>query len=352
MKILVINPGGTSTKIAVYEEENEEMSINIDHPAEELSHFKSITDQMPFRKDVILKTIEEKGYKLSDFNAICGRGGMFKHIPSGTYAVNDAVIQDVINHPYGEHVSNLGSYIAKELADAVGIPAYFVDPVCTDELEEIARYSGMKGFPRQSFFHALNQKAVARRAARQIGKPYEELNLIVVHLGGGVSVAAHHHGKVVDVYNVKDEGAMGMDRSGSVPVCALIDYCFSGVTHAEARKKFGDQGGVFSYTGTKDFRTVENKAFDENDEVCMGAFKAIAYQLAKDIGAMSAVVRYDVDAIVYTGGMAYSEKFCEEISSYVNKIAPIIRIPGQEEMRALAEGALRALHSGKCETYK
>lgn len=352
MKILVINPGGTSTKIAVFEEEKEELKVNLDHTAEELAPYKSISDQMPFRKEVILKTLTEKGYKLEDFDAVCGRGGMFKHIPSGTYAVNDAVIQDVLNHPYGEHVANLGPYIAKELADTVSIPSFFVDPVCTDELEDIARYSGMKGFERQSFFHALNQKAVARRASKQIGKSYEELNLIVVHLGGGVSVAAHHKGRVIDVNNVKDEGAMGMDRAGGVPVCQLIDYCFSGVTHKEARKKFGDQGGVFSYTGTKDFRTVENKAFDDNDEVCMGAFKAIAYQLAKDIGAMSAVLRYNVDAIVYTGGMAHSEKFCNEISSYINKIAPIIRIPGEEEMRSLAEGALRALHSGKWETYK
>lgn len=352
MKILVINPGATSTKIAVYENDNEEMRVGIDHDAAEMDKYEDIVSQMPFRRDVIMKTLEEKGYKLEDFDAICGRGGLFKHIPSGTYKVNDAVIRDIKNPPYGEHAANLGAYLAKELGDKVGIPAFFVDPVCVDELEDVARYSGLKGMERQSFFHALNQKSVARKAAKEIGKPYEELNLIVVHLGGGVSVAAHHHGRVIDVNNVKDDGAMGMDRGGALPANALVNLCFSGKTKADVKRIIGREAGVFSYTGTKDFRTVENKAFDEGDEVCMGAFKAIAYQLAKDIGSMAAVLHYDVDAIAYTGGMAYSDRFCEEISSYVNKIAPIMRFPGEEEMKSLAEGALRALETKEFEIYE
>ena len=352
MKILVINPGATSTKIAVFEDENEVMRVGIDHDAEEMAKYDRIVDQMPFRRDIILKTLEEKGYKLEDFDAICGRGGLLKHIPSGTYKVNDAVIRDIKNPPYGEHAANLGSYISKELADQVGIPAFFVDPVSVDELQDVARYSGLKGIERQSFWHPLNQKAVCRDAAKKLGKPYEELNLIGVHLGGGVSVAAHKHGRAIDINNVKDDGAMGMDRGGNLAANALVNLCYSGMTKAEVKKLIGHEAGVYSYTGTKDFRTVENKAFDENDEACMGAFKAIAYQLAKDIGAMAAVLRFDVDAIVFTGGMAYSDRFCDEIASYVNKIAPIIRIPGEEEMKALALGALRAVRDGDYKIYE
>lgn len=352
MKILVINPGATSTKIAVFEDENEVMRVGIDHDAEEMAKYDRIVDQMPFRRDIILKTLEEKGYKLEDFDAICGRGGLLKHIPSGTYKVNDAVIRDIKNPPYGEHAANLGSYISKELADQVGIPAFFVDPVSVDELQDVARYSGLKGIERQSFWHPLNQKAVCRDAAKKLGKPYEELNLIGVHLGGGVSVAAHKHGRAIDINNVKDDGAMGMDRGGNLPANALVNLCYSGMTKAEVKKLIGHEAGVYSYTGTKDFRTVENKAFYENDEACMGAFKAIAYQLAKDIGAMAAVLRFDVDAIVFTGGMAYSDRFCDEIASYVNKIAPIIRIPGEEEMKALALGALRAVRDGDYKIYE
>lgn len=352
MKILVINPGATSTKIAVYDEENEVMRVGIDHDAAEMDKYAKIVDQMPFRRDIILSTLEEKGWKLEDFDAICGRGGLLKHIPSGTYKVNDAVINDIKNPPYGEHAANLGSYLSKELADKVGIPAFFVDPVSVDELEDVARYSGLKGMERQSFFHPLNQKAVCRKAAKELGKAYEELNLIGVHLGGGVSVAAHRKGKVVDVNNVKDDGSMGMDRGGNLPANALVNLCFSGKTKAEVKKIIGHEAGVFSYTGTKDFRTVENKAFDDGDEVCLGAFHAIAYQLAKDIGAMAAVLHYDVDAIVYTGGMAYSERFCEEITSYVSKIAPTMRFPGEEEMKALADGALRALKNNDFKIYE
>lgn len=354
MKILIINPGATSTKIAVFEDTEKLFQVGIDHDAEEIAKYDHVAAQMPFRRDIILSVIEENGFKLEDFDAICGRGGLFKHIPSGTYKVNDAVIRDILNPPYGEHAANLGAYIAKELGDKVGIPAFFVDPVCVDEFEPLARYSGLNlpGFERQSFFHALNQKSVARKCAVAIGKPYEDLNLIVVHLGGGVSVAAHKKGRVVDVNNVKDDGAMGMDRGGALPANALVNLCFKeGMTKKDVKRIIGQEAGVFSYTGTKDFRTVENKAF-EGDEVMMGAFKAIAYQLAKDIGAMSAVLKYDVDGIAYTGGMAYSEKFCEEISSYVSKIAPVYRFPGEEEMNSLAEGALRAMTTGKYEIYE
>lgn len=344
MKVLVINPGATSTKIAVFDEGNEIVRIGLDHSAEELSRFEHVADQMPFRKALILQALHERGLSINDVDAVCGRGGLLKHIPSGTYRVNDRVIEDILHPPYGEHAANLGAYIARELADPVGIPAYFVDPVCVDELIDIARISGLNGAERQSFFHALNQKSVARKAARQIGKPYEALNLIVVHLGGGVSVAAHEKGRVVDVYNVKDDGSMGIDRAGSVPVNAVINLCFSGMTKQAVKKLFGSEAGVYSYTGTKDFREVERRAFVDGDEQARLVFRALAFQLSKDIGAMAAVLRFTVDAIVYTGGMAFSNRLCEEISSYVERIAPIIRLPGEEEMRSLAEGALRVLH--------
>ena len=354
MKILVINPGATSTKIAVYEDEKELIKVGIDHDAAEIAKYDNIVDQHEFRTEAVLKIVEENGYAIKDFDAIVGRGGLFKHIPSGTYKVNDAVIEDIKHPPSGEHAANLGAYISKELADTVGIPAFFVDPVCVDEFEEVARYSGigLPGFERQSFFHALNQKAVARKTADAIGKPYEDLNLVVVHLGGGVSVAAHKKGRVVDVNNVKDEGAMGMDRAGTIPANALVNLCFKeGMTKKDVKKIIGQEAGVYSYTGTKDFRTVENAAFD-GDEKMMGAFKAIAYQLAKDIGAMSAVLNFEVDGIAFTGGMAYSDRFCAEISSYVEKIAPIYRFPGEAEMEALALGALRALRDNHYEEYK
>lgn len=355
MKVLVINPGATSTKVCVFEDEDEVMRVGINHDAAEIAEYPHVVDQAPFRKKAILETIERNGYKLEDFDAICGRGGLLKHIPSGTYKVNEAVIRDIENPPYGEHAANLGAYIAGELADSVGIPAFFVDPVCVDELEPLARYSGLglPGFERQSFFHPLNHKSVARKAAMQLGRPYEQLNLIVCHLGGGVSVAAHKKGRVIDVNNVKDDGAMGMDRGGSLPANALVNLCFQdGMTKADAKRIIGQEAGIYSYTGTKDFKEVERAAFEDGDEKMLMAFKAIAYQLAKDIGAMSAVLRFNVDAIILTGGMAYSDRFCDEICSYIDKIAPIMKFPGEEEMRALAEGALGALRTGHWETYE
>ena len=343
MKVLIINPGATSTKIAIFEEEEQLFKLGIDHSAEELDQFDRVIDQADYRKDAILKAVAEAGFQLSDFDAVCGRGGLYRPIPSGTYAVNDKVMADVENAPYGEHPSNLGAYLSKKIGDMVGIPAFFVDPVCVDEMTDLAHYSGFADFKRLSLFHALNQKATGRKAAAKLGKKYEDCNLVVCHLGGGVSVAAHNHGRVVDVFNVKDEGAMGLDRGGSLPVNQLIDYCFSGKTKAEVKKTMGRRSGMLSYVGTTDFRVICAKVV-EGDPKFVEAYQALVYQLAKDIGAMAAVLHFDVDAIVYTAGMAYEQFFCDDISAYVSKIAPIIRMPGEEEMRSLAEGALRVLH--------
>ena len=343
MKVLVINPGATSTKIAVFDEDKQVFKKGIDHSAQELDQFDRVIDQADYRQKAILDAVAESGYQLSDFDAVCGRGGLYRAIPSGTYAVSDAVMRDVEQAPYGEHPSNLGAYLAKKLGDMVGIPAFFVDPVCVDEMTEVAHVSGFREFRRQSLFHALNQKATARKAAEQMGKRYEDVKLIVCHLGGGVSVAAHDHGRVVDVFNVKDEGAMGLDRGGSLPVNALINYCYSGKSKEEVKRIFGRQSGMFSYVGTTDFREICAKVV-EGDPKFVQAYEALVYQLAKDIGAMAAVLHFDVDAIVYTAGMAYEEFFCNDISKYVAKLAPIIRLPAEEEMRSLAEGALRVLH--------
>ncbi|MBQ4423736.1 MAG: butyrate kinase [Clostridia bacterium] len=351
MKVLVINPGATSTKIAVFEEETEQFRVSIDHSAAELKDFERVADQMPYRKALILDALAKNGVDLKTLDAVCGRGGLFRHIPSGTYAVNDLAIQDILHPFYGEHAANLGAYIAREIADPLGIPAFFVDPVCVDELSDLARVSGLKGMVRESFFHALNQKSVARKAAKQLGKPYEELNLIVLHLGGGVSVAAHEKGMVVDNFNVKDDGAMGLDRGGALPVNAVVNLCFSGKTKQEIKKLISGEAGVYSYLGTKDFREIERRALSGDDPEATLIFKALAYQLAKDAGALAAVMKFRVDAIVYTGGMAYSKPFCDELDSYLAPLAPVLRFPGEEEMKSLAEGALRVLHGGECKTY-
>ena len=343
MKVLVINPGATSTKVAVFEEEQELLKKSIVHTAQELEGFDRVIDQAEFRQRAVLEAVAEGGFRLEDFDAVCGRGGLYRPIPSGTYAVSDRVMEDVEQAPYGEHPSNLGAYLARRIGDLVGIPAFFVDPVCVDEMTEVAHVSGFAEFRRLSQFHALNQKSVGRKAARQLGKSYEEARLIVCHLGGGVSVAAHDHGRVVDVFNVKDEGAMGMDRGGGLPVNQLIDYCYAGRSREEVKRTLGRRSGMLSYVGTTDFREICARVVS-GDERFTAAYRALVYQLAKDIGAMAAVLHFEVDAIVYTGGMAYEQFFCDDITAYVGRLAPVLRFPGEEEMRALAEGALRVLH--------
>lgn len=342
MKILVINPGATSTKIAVYENENEAFKAGIDHAAAELAPFESIIAQRDYRKGLILDCLQNAGYAMEGFDAVCGRGGLLRHIPSGTYAVSDAAVADIECARFGEHASNLGALLARELGDAVGIPSFFVDPVCTDEMRDVARVSGCKGMERTSFFHALNHKAMARKAAAELGKAYEEANLIVVHMGGGVSVAAHEKGRCVDVYNVRDEGAFSMDRGGSLPVTKLIDYCFSGVSKAEAKKKLMLQSGLYSYLETRDFREVETRMQSGDKEAALVA-EAMVYQLCKDMGAMAAVLCYEVDAIVLTGGMANSRWLCDTVKARMGKAFRVMELPGENEMQSLALGALRVL---------
>ncbi len=343
MQVLIINPGATSTKIAVFNEDKEVYKTTIDHAAADIAPFSTVIEQKDYRKNIIIKTLEAAGYSMSDFDAVCGRGGLLRHIPSGTYRVNDLAVEDLKCARYGEHASNLGALLARELGDTVSIPSFFVDPVCTDEMSDIARVSGCKGMERVSFFHALNHKAMARAAAKQLGKEYEDVNLIVVHMGGGVSVAAHEKGRCVDVYNVRDEGSFSMDRGGSLPVTQLLDLCYSGITKAEIKKKLMMQSGLYSYLGTRDFREVEQRMNGGEAEAKLVA-EAMVYQFCKDMGAMAAVLSYDVDAIVLTGGMAYSKWLCEQVEKRMGKCFRVMVLAGENEMQSLAEGALRVLH--------
>ncbi|MEA4919738.1 MAG: butyrate kinase [Clostridiaceae bacterium] len=351
MLILTINPGATSTKIAIFNDEDEVWKKTIEHSQCDLEPFAQVIDQLDYRMELIDRALEEGGYSCAHFDAICGRGGLLRHIPSGTYKVTKKVLEDIKNPPYGEHASNLGAPLSLKEAQKHGCQAYFVDPVSVDELTDIARISGFKGMQRESFFHALNQKAVARKASEAFGKPYEDLNLIVCHLGGGVSVAAHKHGLVVDNFNVKDEGAFGMDRGGSLPVNAVINLCFSGKTKAEIKKLLGSEAGIYSYLGTRDFREVERRAFSGEDDDAKMIFDAFAYQLCKDAGSMAAVMNFQVDAFVLTGGMANSKRLCDDISSRLAPLAPVLVFPGEEEMRALALGALRVLRGETAKEY-
>ncbi len=350
MLVLIINPGSTTTKVAVYDEAAQKDKRTIAHEEAVLRQFNRIIDQLAYRKGLVLDAILEMGYRLDDFSAICSRGGLLRHIPSGLYAVNDKVIYDIEHPLYGEHAANLGILLANELGKTAGIPAFFMDPPSTDEMTDVSRISGYKGMERESFFHALNQKGMARIAAQQLGRVYEELNLVVVHTGGGVSVAAHEKGRVIDVYNVKDEGSFSMDRGGSLPINALINLCFSGMTKAEIKDELGMFAGVYSYLGTRDFREVEERARSGDAEVRL-IFDALVYQHCKDIGAMASVLRFQVDAIVLTGGLAYSEAFCDSIIERVSKIAPVMVLPGEVEMQSLAQGAMRVLHGEKALEY-
>ena len=343
MKVLVINPGATSTKIAVFDEDKQVFKKGIDHSAQELDQFDRVIDQADYRQKAILDAVAESGYQLSDFDAVCGRGGLYRAIPSGTYAVSDAVMRDVEQAPYGEHPSNLGAYLAKKLGDMVGIPAFFVDPVCVDEMTEVAHVSGFREFRRQSLFHALNQKAVAKRYAKEVGKKYEDLNLIVCHMGGGVSVGAHVKGNVVDTENALDgEGPFSPERAGSLPTDAVMKLCFSGkYTEEELRKMFVGRGGLVAYAGSTDMRDLLKMA--ETDAKVAEVIDAFHYQIGKEIGSMAAAMHGQVDQIILTGGIAYGKETVQALKDMVEWIAPVTVYPGEDELLALAQAALRVL---------
>lgn len=345
MRILVINPGSTSTKIAIYQQERVIFLKTIRHTPEELRKFKRITDQFEFRKDVIIRELKGADVHVETIDAVIGRGGMVKPIASGVYRVNDTMRTDLLECKRGEHASNLGALIAADIAKQLpSAEAFIADPVVVDELEPLARYSGHPLFERRSVFHALNQKAVARSHAKSIMKKYEDLNLIVVHLGGGITVGAHKKGKVVDVNQGLDgDGPFSPERSGTLPVGQLIKVAFSGIySQAKMNEMILGKGGMLAYLGTNDAYIAERAARD-GDEKALQVLQAMAYQVSKEIGAMSTVLNGKVDAILITGGIANSKWFCNLISERVYRIAPIHLYPGEDEMGALAENATLAL---------
>jgi butyrate kinase len=343
-RILVINPGSTSTKIGVFDNEVSIFEKTIRHETESINNFAGIIDQYEFRKTTILETLDNEGINISKLSAVCGRGGLLRPIKGGTYSVNDLMLTDLRSGYAGQHASNLGGIIAFEIASGLNIPAFIVDPVVVDELEPIARISGFSLIERKSIFHALNQKAVARRVAKELGEKYNDLNLIVTHMGGGITVGVHKKGKVIDVNNgLHGDGPFSPERAGTVPVGDLVALCFSGEYYREEiMKKLVGQGGLVGYLGTNDAVKVEQQ-IAAGDEEAKLIYDAMAYQVAKEIGSASAVLSGKVDAIILTGGLAYGKGFVKAITDRINWIADVIVHPGENELQALAEGALRVL---------
>ena len=344
MKVLVINPGSTSTKVAAYENETCLWNQGIAHPAGEINAFACVGDQYKYRITLILKMLEKNGTPLEYFDGIVGRGGLLNPLVGGTYMVDDDLVRILHNAPGGEHASNLGGIIAYHLGRSINVPVYIVDPVSVDEMEPLARLSGLPELSRLSQSHALNMKAVARKVASKLGKTYQDLNLIVVHLGGGISVAPHRKGKMIDVNNANNEGPYSIERCGTLPAYQLVKLCYSGkYSEQELITKINKEGGLFAYLGTKDGRVAE-KRMNEGDLHAKLVLEGLCYQVAKEIGAMATVLLGEVDHIVLTGGLAHSEYITREITRRVSFISPVLVLPGEEEMEALALGALRVLY--------
>ncbi|TVQ12554.1 MAG: butyrate kinase [Bacteroidetes bacterium] len=343
--LLAINPGSTSTKIAVFRNTKEIFLKNIKHSCDEIEKFERITDQYEFRKNIILKELIDADIDVKSIHIVVGRGGLVKPIKSGVYEVNDALINDLKVGVLGQHASNLGGLIASDIANSIpNARAFIADPVVVDELEEIARVSGHPEFERISIFHALNQKAIARQHARAVAQTYEALNLIVAHLGGGISVGAHCKGRVIDVNQALDgDGPFSPERTGGLPVGSLVKMCFSGkYTEKQIKKMITGKGGLVAYLGTNDAYEVEKRALG-GDEKAKLIYEAMAYQVAKEIGAMSTVLKGNVDAILLTGGIAYGKPFVENVTERIRHISPVYVYPGEDEMRALAMNGLMVM---------
>jgi len=348
--ILVINPGSTSTKFALFEEETLLFDRTLTHTVEEISGYKNVTDQFEFRKNLIMKELDIRSVDLSRITVIVGRGGLVKPIESGIYEVNDRMISDLKTGLLGQHASNLGGIIAHDIALSLpSAKAYIVDPVVVDELQPVARISGHPAIDRISIFHALNQKAIARIYAASSGARYEDLALIIAHMGGGISVGAHKKGRVIDVNNaLNGDGPLSPERSGGLPAGQLTDLCFSGkYTHAELKSMITGKGGMVAYLGTNNFKDVCMLAEDGNQKALL-IRDAAAYQIGKEIGALAAVLEGQVDAIILTGGLAFNEAFVDRIKAMVHFIAKVVVYPGEDEIRSLAFNGLLALQ-GKIE---
>ncbi|MEN6457636.1 MAG: butyrate kinase [Thermoguttaceae bacterium] len=342
--VIVINPGSTSTKLAVFRGETCIAGETINHPKEDLAHFTCVADQYEFRLEAVLKFLADHGIALDECLAVAGRGGLMKPIPGGVYAVNGRMLKDLRSAQWGEHPSNLGAPIALELSKRCNAPAFIADPVTSDEFWVFSRYAGHRAFERKSRLHALSQRAAARRAARELGVSYEKANFVVVHMGGGISIGAHRKGRVVDANDALDgDGPFSPERSGSVPTGMLAKACFSdGKTYADIWKMLVGQGGIYSYLGTNDCREVEER-MAKGDAKAAEVYEAMAYQIAKWIGASAAVLSGQVKAVVVTGGMARSKPLIRFIRKYAGFVAPFVVYPEVEEMTALASAAQAAM---------
>ena len=343
-RILVINPGSTSTKVSVFEDEKEVYSKRIHHSPEELRKYNRVVDQHEMRKELILETIESAGYPVSSFDAVAARGGILPPIESGTYRVNEEMVDYLLHKTKVDHASNLGPVIAYEIFLEHHIPAFTTDPVSVDEFDDLARFSGIPEISRRSLSHALNMKAVGRKVAKTVfQRKYEECNFVIAHLGGGISVSAHRKGRMIDVNNANDEGPFSPERTGELPVGDVVRTAFSGKykTSKELKDRYTKRGGLVAYLRTNDLREAIKMA--KNDGWARTVLKAMVLQIAKEIGAMCTVLKGDVDAIIITGGMANNSEFVEMIKEYVSKYALVTVVPGENEMEALALGALRIL---------
>lgn len=344
--ILVINPGSTSTKVALFKNEECVFTENISHSAEEISRCPCIDDQHEMRTSALEAVLNAHHVKFESLHAVVGRGGLLRPMEGGTYAVNDKMLEDLHKSEWGEHASNLGGIIVHIVARKRNIPALIVDPVVVDELDDMARVSGLPQIQRRSIFHALNQKAVARTAAQKLGKEYHEINLIVAHLGGGISVGCHKKGRVVEVNNALDgDGPFAPERAGGLPSGQLAELCFSGqFTLFEIKKMLTGHGGMIAHLGTNDLRQVK-KRIEAGDAKARLVYEAMAYQVAKQIGAAAAVLAGDVQAVVLTGGLSSDSDFVRLISDRVQWIGKVVVAPGEQEMQSLAQGALRVLRN-------
>ena len=342
-RILVINPGSTSTKIGVFEDEVQLFSKTLRHSAEKIAEFAAIADQKSWRKELVMEALKENDFDVTTLSAVSGRGGLVAPLRGGTYATTDKLMADTAAGVGGQHACNLGGLIAREIGDELGIPSFIVDPPVVDELAPVARYSGHPIIARRSTFHALNQKAVAKRYAKEVGKKYEDLNLLVCHMGGGISVGAHVKGSVIDTENALDgEGPFSPERAGSLPSGDLVRLCFSGkYTEAEIKKMITGKGGLVAYVNSTDMKQLLIDA--ETDPKIAEVMDAFHYQIAKEIGAMAAAMCGQIDQIILTGGVAYGRESVEAITKHVGWIAPITVYPGEDELLALTQGALRVL---------
>ena len=345
--ILVVNPGSTSTKLALFEGDTLRASETILHDPSELLTFPLIIDQLPMRLAAVREWVRvqtdliAKAGQTIQLGAIAARGGLLRPLPSGSYVVDEDMVRDLTDPSAIQHSSNLGVLIAFELMNEYGVPAYCVDPVSVDEMDDVARVTGLPELQRRSLSHALSLKAAARRAADEMGSRYEELNLVVVHLGSGFSISAHRRGRMVDVNNANDQGPFSPERVGTLPLMGLLDLCTSQPKEL-LRRRFWREGGLMAHLGTNDAREVERRIANGDKQALM-VYKSMAYQVAKEIGAMAAVLGSKPDAIVITGGMAYSRMFVEWVSERVSFLGRVIVYPGEDEMRALALGTLRVL---------